>query len=143
MSLDSGPHSRLYDFVMAANHQTESTAMQIGDVAKRTSLTVDAIRFYEKRKLLPKAVRSADLLRSRATVSPDFSSVAVQCANGIMRLTPTVGVLEQMDVVLGRLGKKLAQGVRSPFATSHRRSTSRAPLSQRGPTRGMSLRPIS
>ncbi len=33
--------------------------MQIGEVAKRSSLTVDAIRFYEKRKLLPKAVRSA------------------------------------------------------------------------------------
>ncbi|HEX4783323.1 MAG TPA: MerR family DNA-binding transcriptional regulator [Candidatus Sulfotelmatobacter sp.] len=42
---------------MATNHQTESTAMQIGEVAKRSSLTVDAIRFYEKRKLLPKAVR--------------------------------------------------------------------------------------
>jgi MerR family copper efflux transcriptional regulator len=63
MFLDSGPHSRLYDFVMAPNHQTESTAMQIGDVAKRTSLTVDAIRFYEKRKLLPMAVRSAGRFR--------------------------------------------------------------------------------
>jgi MerR family copper efflux transcriptional regulator len=48
---------------MAANHQTESTVMQIGEVAKRTSLTVDAIRFYEKRKLLPKAVRSAGRFR--------------------------------------------------------------------------------
>jgi hypothetical protein len=28
--------------------------MQIGEVGKQTSLTVDAIRFYEKRKLLPK-----------------------------------------------------------------------------------------
>ena len=37
--------------------------MQIGAVAKRTSLTVDAIRFYEKRKLLPKAVRSAGRFR--------------------------------------------------------------------------------
>jgi hypothetical protein len=47
----------LYDFVMATNRQTESTAMQIGEVAERTSLTVDAIRFYEKRKPLPKAGR--------------------------------------------------------------------------------------
>jgi hypothetical protein len=31
--------------------------MQSGELAKRTSLTVDAIRFYEKRRLLPKAVR--------------------------------------------------------------------------------------
>lgn len=37
--------------------------MQIGEVAKRTSLTVDAIRFYEKRKLLPKAVRSVGRFR--------------------------------------------------------------------------------
>jgi len=37
--------------------------MQIGEVAKRSSLIVDAIRFYEKRKLLPKAVRSAGRFR--------------------------------------------------------------------------------
>jgi hypothetical protein len=30
LSLDSGPHSRLYDFVMATNHQIERSAMQIG-----------------------------------------------------------------------------------------------------------------
>src|SRR5579864_5017516 len=63
ISLDSGLRSRLYDFVMATNHQTETTAMQIGEVAKRSSLTVDAIRFYEKRKLLPKALRSAGRFR--------------------------------------------------------------------------------
>jgi DNA-binding transcriptional MerR regulator len=48
---------------MATNHQTETAATQIGEVAKRSSLTVDAIRFYEKRKLLPKAVRSAGRFR--------------------------------------------------------------------------------
>lgn len=48
---------------MAANHEAKSAAMQIGEVAKRTSLTVDAIRFYEKRKLLPKAVRSVGRFR--------------------------------------------------------------------------------
>jgi MerR family transcriptional regulator, copper efflux regulator len=37
--------------------------MQIGEVAKHTSLTVDAIRFYEKRKLLPKPLRSAGRFR--------------------------------------------------------------------------------
>ena len=37
--------------------------MRIGEVAKRSSLTVDAIRFYEKRKLLPKAVRSVGRFR--------------------------------------------------------------------------------
>ncbi len=33
-------------------------AIQIGEVAKRTALSVDAIRFYERRHLLPKAIRS-------------------------------------------------------------------------------------
>ena len=47
---------------MATNHQAV-TMMQIGEVAKHASLTVDAIRFYEKRKLLPKAVRSAGRFR--------------------------------------------------------------------------------
>lgn len=37
--------------------------MQIGEVARRSSLTIDAIRFYEKRKLLPKAIRSAGRFR--------------------------------------------------------------------------------
>jgi DNA-binding transcriptional MerR regulator len=36
----------------------EMAAMQIGELAKRTALTVDAIRFYERRQLLSKATRS-------------------------------------------------------------------------------------
>src|SRR5689334_23221027 len=58
-----GLHFRLYDSVMATNHQAASATMQIGEVAKPTSLTVDAIRFYEKRKLLPTAVRRAGRFR--------------------------------------------------------------------------------
>jgi DNA-binding transcriptional MerR regulator len=46
-----------------ANHQAANATMQIGEIAHRTSLTVDAIRFYERRKLLPKAVRSAGRFR--------------------------------------------------------------------------------
>jgi DNA-binding transcriptional MerR regulator len=48
---------------MATHHQAESATMQIGEIARRTSLSVDAIRFYEKRKLLPKAERSAGRFR--------------------------------------------------------------------------------
>jgi DNA-binding transcriptional MerR regulator len=48
---------------MATNQQTASATMQIGEVAKRTSLTADAIRFYERRRLLPKAVRSVGRFR--------------------------------------------------------------------------------
>jgi DNA-binding transcriptional MerR regulator len=37
--------------------------MQIGEVAKLTALTIDAIRFYERRSLLPKAARTAGRFR--------------------------------------------------------------------------------
>jgi len=37
--------------------------MQIGELARRTALTIDAIRFYEKRRLLPKPVRSTGRFR--------------------------------------------------------------------------------
>ena len=37
--------------------------MQIGEAAKRTSLTPDAIRFYEKQDLLPKAARTEGRFR--------------------------------------------------------------------------------
>ena len=44
---------------MAKNHHAASATMQSGEIVRCTSLTVDAIRFYENRKLLPKADRSA------------------------------------------------------------------------------------
>lgn len=37
--------------------------MQIGEIAKRASLTVDAIRFYERRRLLPNGIRTAGRFR--------------------------------------------------------------------------------
>jgi MerR family mercuric resistance operon transcriptional regulator len=40
-----------------------TSSMQIGEVAKLTALTVDAIRFYERRSLLPKAPRTAGRFR--------------------------------------------------------------------------------
>ena len=52
---------------MAANHQLSSTTLQIGEVARQTELTVDAIRFYEKRRLLPKAMRTTGHFRLYTT----------------------------------------------------------------------------
>jgi DNA-binding transcriptional MerR regulator len=40
-----------------------ASTMQIGEAAKRTALTVDAIRFYEKRSLLAKPPRTAGRFR--------------------------------------------------------------------------------
>ncbi len=41
--------------------------MQIGELAKRTAVTVDTIRFYEKRQLLPEATRSTGGFRLYTT----------------------------------------------------------------------------
>ena len=41
--------------------------LQIGELAKRTALSIDAIRFYERRKLLPPAFRSAGRFRLYTT----------------------------------------------------------------------------
>jgi DNA-binding transcriptional MerR regulator len=40
---------------------------QIGELAKRTALSIDAIRFYERRKLLPPAFRSTGRFRLYTT----------------------------------------------------------------------------
>ena len=61
--LDSGPHSRLYAWSMASIPTVVQATFQIGAVAKRTALSVDAIRFYERRKLLPTPFRSAGRFR--------------------------------------------------------------------------------
>lgn len=50
--VDSGVRSRVYP------QEMQTSGIQIGELAKRTTLTVDAIRFYEKRHLLPKAPRT-------------------------------------------------------------------------------------
>jgi len=84
---------------------------QLLDLAARTSDL--STRIESKLAVLVRLERSrlADLLKSRTTISPDFSTIAVQCAAGITRLTGKVCVLEQMDLVLDRLEKKTAQGV--------------------------------
>lgn len=55
--------------------------------------------------------RLTDLLKSRSPLSPDFTTVAAQCGTAIATLTQKVSVLEQMDLALDRLDKKIAQGV--------------------------------
>jgi len=43
--------------------QATSQSLRIGELASRAAMTVDAIRFYEKRGLLPKAQRSTGHFR--------------------------------------------------------------------------------
>ena len=48
---------------MPSIHNRGQPTFQIGELAKRTALSIDAIRFYERRKLLPTASRSAGRFR--------------------------------------------------------------------------------
>jgi len=48
---------------MRSSHNGGPPTFQIGEIAKRTALSVDAIRFYERRNLLPPASRSAGRFR--------------------------------------------------------------------------------
>src|SRR5216684_2322132 len=61
--LDSGLHSRVYLRSMASIQNGVQATFQIGELARRTALSIDAIRFYERRKLLPPASRSAGRFR--------------------------------------------------------------------------------
>lgn len=61
-ALDSGLWSRVYPFSMRQGSEAFNT-MQIGKVAQRTALTVDSIRFYERRALLRAAPRTSGRFR--------------------------------------------------------------------------------
>jgi DNA-binding transcriptional MerR regulator len=52
---------------MASVQKGVQPTFQIGELAKRTALSIDAIRFYERRKLLPPAFRSAGRFRLYTT----------------------------------------------------------------------------
>lgn len=56
MPLDSGVSSRVYSASRGYDHVTRG--LQIGQVAKATGLSPDAIRFYEKQMLLHSTLRS-------------------------------------------------------------------------------------
>jgi DNA-binding transcriptional MerR regulator len=48
---------------MATIQNGSRPTFQIGELARRTALSIDAIRFYERRKLLPPASRTAGRIR--------------------------------------------------------------------------------
>ena len=52
---------------MASIQNGVQPTFQIGELARRTALSIDAIRFYERRKLLPPAFRSTGRFRLYTT----------------------------------------------------------------------------
>lgn len=61
--LDSGVHSRVYDFLVLEALENQRSTIQIGEAAQRAKLSIDTIRFYERRALLPRAPRSGGQFR--------------------------------------------------------------------------------
>src|SRR5215831_14268106 len=56
--LDSGVWSRVYDFLMPYALETPGSTIQIGEAAEQAKLSIDTIRFYERRALLPRTPRT-------------------------------------------------------------------------------------
>lgn len=48
---------------MPSIQDSRQPTFQIGELSRRTALSIDAIRFYERRRLLPPALRSAGRFR--------------------------------------------------------------------------------
>lgn len=54
--------------------------------------------------------RLLEVLRSRNTLSPDFTGIVTRCSEGINKLEARVALVQQIDVVLERLDQKLTLG---------------------------------
>ncbi len=54
--------------------------------------------------------RLSQLLKSRTTISPDFETTLAQCKTRVAKLTSRVGLVQQLDVVIGRLRQSARDG---------------------------------
>lgn len=53
----------MYDFLGSQALENQRSAIQIGEAARRAKLSIDTIRFYERRALLPRAPRTVGQFR--------------------------------------------------------------------------------
>ncbi|MFZ0796462.1 MAG: heavy metal-responsive transcriptional regulator [Terriglobales bacterium] len=53
----------MYDFFMPHGLASSASTIQIGEAAQRAHLSIDTIRFYERKTLLPRAPRTAGQFR--------------------------------------------------------------------------------
>jgi len=63
LPLDSGVWSRVYAFCMPQSSETLKNTIQIGEAAEQSAMSVDTIRFYERRSLLPSMPRTTGRFR--------------------------------------------------------------------------------
>jgi DNA-binding transcriptional MerR regulator len=77
-------------------------SLQIGKVAKRTGLTVDAIRFYEKEGLLPRPARTEGgyrLYREREVADLEFIQKAQQLGFSLNEIRELFSIQRNPDKV--------------------------------------------
>jgi len=84
---------------MPSIHKGIQPTFQIGELAKRTSLSVDAIRFYERRQLLPSASRSTGRFRL-------YTTDAVERVRFVRRMQGLGFSLQEIKELMGVRGDR-------------------------------------
>ena len=109
-SVDSGVHSRVY-----AQKGMGAEPLQIGQVAQKTGLSVDAIRFYEKAGLLPRPARTMGgyrVYRQREIDDLRFIQTAQQLGFSLNEIRELFSIQRHPQEVCANvrdlIGKKLA-----------------------------------
>jgi MerR family transcriptional regulator, mercuric resistance operon regulatory protein len=90
--IDSGLHSRVYAW------HVMTSGVQIGEAARRTALTVDTIRFYERRELLPKPVRT----QGRFRLYSEDDLLRLQFIKGMQGLGFSLNEIKQLSHLRAR-----------------------------------------
>ena len=83
------------------------SGLQIGEVAERAGVSIDTVRYYERRRLLPRAARTGGGFRL-------FPAVAVERIRFIKQAQGLGFSLEEIErlLVVGRKGAAECRGVR-------------------------------
>ena len=81
------------------------SGIQIGDLAKRAGVSVDTVRFYERRRLLPRATRTGGGFRL-------FTTEAVECIRFIKQAQELGFSLEEIKGLLATGGADECRKVR-------------------------------
>lgn len=106
-ALDSGVNSRLY-----ALEVINAVPLQIGQVAEKTGLSVDAIRFYEKAGLLPRPARTPGgyrLYQEREVADLEFIQKAQRLGFSLNEIRELFSIQRHPDEVCVHVRDLIAQ----------------------------------
>ena len=82
----------------------DSLARKTADLSTRIDSRLSVLLRLERSRM-------AEMMKSRWTLSPDFAGVINQVASNLTKLETRVDLVQEMDTVLGSLGKALTMGV--------------------------------